>query len=181
MTRPAFNLDVSLDVKAMKRGLNRLERREIPKAASFALNRAAAKAKTEASKHIAKVTSLKSGQVKQAISIQKAGPFNLVAFVKAVGGKLNLKKFNATQTRKGVTAKVWGKRQLFKGAFIVNDRYVAKRIGRRRLPIKALFGPGVTHEFLKGVTVEMMKRFGAETFKKNFERDAQRRINRLRG
>ena len=71
----------------------------------------------------------------------------------------NVIEFGARQTKKGVSAKVWGKRRVYKGAFIGSGRNSGKQLvfartsgatksGKKR--IKALHGASLPREFHRG-------------------------------
>ena len=64
---------------------------------------------------------------------------------------LPLSFFGAKQFSYGVRAKIWGRAQTFRSAFIVN-RYgngAFKRQGKARFPIEQLWGPAVPVEMLR--------------------------------
>ena len=61
-------------------------------------------------------------------------------------------EFGARQTKKGVSAKVWGKRRVYKHAFIGSGRNSGKQLvfGKTRgdpKKLKALHGPSLPREF----------------------------------
>ena len=61
-------------------------------------------------------------------------------------------EFGARQTKRGVSAKVWGKRKIYRGAFIGSGRNSGKRLvfkKRKGNPkrIEALHGPSLPREF----------------------------------
>ena len=61
-------------------------------------------------------------------------------------------EFGARQTKKGVSAKAWGKRKLYKHAFIGSGRNSGKQLvfGKTRgnpKKLKALHGPSLPREF----------------------------------
>jgi hypothetical protein len=65
---------------------------------------------------------------------------------------LNLIEFGARQTKKGVSTKAWGKRKLYKHAFIGSGRNSGKQLvfGKTRgnpKKLKALHGPSLPREF----------------------------------
>lgn len=134
-----------------------VEREVYPKAASRALNRTATSVRTQASRSVAKAMGLTIAPVRKKFFIEKAKPSRLTAIVSAVGRPISLIHFAARQVRKGVTAKAWGKRKLYRGAFIAKAKtrsageeefrptadQVFVREGKMRLPIKKLWGPGI--------------------------------------
>ena len=65
---------------------------------------------------------------------------------------LNLIEFNAKQTKRGVSAKAWGNRKIYRGAFIGGGRNSGKRLVFKKLKdnpkrIEALHGPSLPREF----------------------------------
>ena len=67
------------------------------------------------------------------------------------GRHLPLSFFGAKQFSYGVRAKIWGRAQTFRSAFVVK-RYgggVFKRTGKARFPIEQLWGPSVPKEMLR--------------------------------
>ena len=63
----------------------------------------------------------------------------------------NVIEFSARQTKKGVSAKVWGKRRVYKHAFIGSGKNSGKQLVFKRLKgskrIKALHGASLPREF----------------------------------
>ena len=61
-------------------------------------------------------------------------------------------EFGARQTKKGVSAKAWGKRRIYKGAFIGSGRNSGKQLvfgksKRKKNKLKALHGASLPREF----------------------------------
>lgn len=149
--------DLNVEVRGLpdlKEKLTLLELQAFPRAASKALNRTATTVRAEQSRIMAKQMGLRVGDVKKRISIQKATPGRLTVRLNYRGKPLNLIHFKATQLKAGVKASPWGERQLFRGTFIVRiggNELVMKRAvrgGKRvpRLPIQAVFGPGIAKQ-----------------------------------
>jgi len=64
----------------------------------------------------------------------------------------NVIEFGARQTKRGVSAKVWGKRKIYRGAFIGGGRNSGKRLVFKKLKddpkrIEALHGASLPREF----------------------------------
>jgi len=75
--------------------------------------------------------------------------------ITARGGTIPLKYFAANQTKKGVSARPWGNRKLYRSAFIVASMggHAFWRKGRAgRLPIERIAGPNVPKEMVKDAT-----------------------------
>lgn len=68
--------------------------------------------------------------------------------------------FAPRQTKKGVTAKAWGKRKLYRHAFMAQMKSghmgIYRREGRERLPIKEMYGPSVPREMATNEIVNEM-------------------------
>lgn len=118
-----------------------------------ALNRTGDQSFTAVKRVLAKETGLKVGRVAAALKKTRAGPGLLTYQIDARGGYLTVTKgnFGARQTRKGVSHSAWGRRTLADGAFIPNGHSVAyKRVGKGRYPIRALYGPAIPKEMIRG-------------------------------
>lgn len=139
-------VDVS-GLDQLSRNLNKLERRVFPKAAARAINRTTTTVKAKARRQIAKEMGVKQSSVEKRTKVKRATRQRLAAFIIWRGRPFNLIQFAARQIRRGVSHKAWGRRQVAKGAFIARmpngARIVAARVGKLRLPIKALWGPSV--------------------------------------
>jgi len=73
-------------------------------------------------------TGLKAGVVAKKIKKDKArrGDEEYSIFIKS--RYLNVIEFGARQTKRGVSAKVWGKRKIYRGAFIGSGRNSGKQL-----------------------------------------------------
>jgi hypothetical protein len=149
----AVKIDVRADIEAARARLRYHLRPAIPKAAAAALNRVGTHANSLAVKELAEVTGLKQKDVREALSRTRATWANLQTKIAAIGRALNLIRFGARQTKRGVTASAWGRRRLYAGTFIANKgRTVFKRakVGDKRagrLPIAPVHGPSIPREF----------------------------------
>ena len=141
----SLEINVRTNIRDMERNLTDLARRQIPRATNRTLNRVGARASKAA---IADVAS-QAGTTQKAI---RRGGFwvnlrsrarTLVYTIKVRYGAIPLKAFSARQTKRGVTASAWGKRELYDGAFKVESLggNVFTRKSKDRLPIKKLWGP----------------------------------------
>lgn len=131
------------------RQLANLQKDIADKAVASALNKTTSLARTAMSREIRREFNISAGTVNQSLKIQRAsaarGRFQLSAALSSISRpgrrSLNLARFSARQTRKGVTFKVKrnGARQLIPGSFLINGgNTVMIREGKTRLPIKAL-------------------------------------------
>ena len=144
-----MQIRISTNFPAVQRQLENIRHDIADKAGASALNKTVALARTAMSKEIRAEFNLNAGTVNQALLIQRAsaarGRFQLSAALSSISRpgrrSLNLARFAARQTRKGVTFKVkrGGPRRLIPGAFLINGgATVMIREGKSRLPIKAL-------------------------------------------
>lgn len=117
---------------------------QFPKAGNRALNKIARSAKTQIVREITKDINLKSADVNKSMTVIPSRGQSLTAIVRSLRSRrFNLIRFRARQVRKGVSvAFKKGQRKIIAGAFIGNaGRTVFKRVGKERLPIKALQAP----------------------------------------
>ncbi|MFG1370707.1 phage tail protein [Xanthobacter oligotrophicus] len=125
-----------------------------PQAVARALNRTVEKARTDVTRALVKQTGLKFGTVRKATSLWRASAGSLTAEIRAKGGYTSLKEFSARQTKKGVSAAPWGRRQVFDHTFMVKryGGHVYKREGKDRFPLRKLYGPAIPVEMVKGAS-----------------------------
>lgn len=174
----SFDIDVRMDVKNLTNWLDRLERQAIPRATTAAINKTATNAKATAAKTLSKEMGLTQKVVRKYVDIRKAyrgTEFAVLTFRRA---KSNLIRFGARQTKRGVSAKAWGKRKIYKHTFIGNQgRTVFKRVGKSRLPIKPVYGASIPTEAAKDKTRQAVQQTVNERFPRHF-RDALRRFSK---
>lgn len=154
----ALDINIQHDLKKMKRDLNALEYKSMPRATVRTINVLAKKVKVASSKNIAGELGSRQAGVKRRINIHKASFKRLWATLVAHGRSLQLIEFvvgskKATQQAGGkrgpVRTKIFGKRKSYKQAFIAPRRsgdskttvYVRK--GKKRKPVRMMFGPGI--------------------------------------
>ena len=144
-----MQIKISTNFPDVARKLETMRKDIADKAVASALNKTAALAKTAMSKEIRAEFNLSASTVNQSLKVSRAsaakGKFQLSAALSSISRpgrrSLNLARFSARQTRKGVTFKVkrGGPRKLIPGAFMINGgNTVMIREGKTRLPIKAL-------------------------------------------
>ena len=137
-----------------------------PKVVTRSLNKTLTGVRTDSIKEIRKIITPKAKVIRDTFKLDKANYRNLSATVKSVGGPLPLIKYNARQTKRGVTIQIKKKsaRSLFPNAFIAtvkkhkgifsrekppyrtdksNKIPWAKFPRKYRLPISEKFGPRV--------------------------------------
>ena len=136
---------LSSDIKQLRNNLSKLEREVLPQAINRSINRVGAKSQTQVRRHVAKEVGItqkalnQRGFFSRIRSNLRTQTFSIIVKY----GAIPLKDFNPRQTAKGVTAKAWGKRKTYEGAFVSEKlgRHVYVRKTKNRLPIKKLYGP----------------------------------------
>lgn len=133
---------------AVQRQLDALHKDVAKQATVRAINRTMEQSKTAMSKEIRGEFNIAANKVSTSLRINRAhfrnGQFRIEASLESPakrGRSINLINFSARQTSRGVSVKVKknGPRRVIAGAFIANGgRTVFQRVGKERLPIKAL-------------------------------------------
>lgn len=129
----------------------RLGEGEARRAFSMALNKEGRKAFTQLRRSLALQSSIPRGAVNAATRFQSATRATLSTVTAGSGCHLPLSFFGAKQFTYGVRAKICGRAQTFRSAFVVK-RYgggVFKRTGKARFPIEQLWGPAVPVEMMR--------------------------------
>ncbi len=158
------------------------QRNAVPRAAVQALNRDVVTVQTRVRRDIARATSLKQAAIRRHMRIIRARRGDLRATLIAEAWAPNLASFAAREVPEGVRAKVWGRNQLHRGAFLGNQQRTAfARTSPRRLPIKALRGPSLRRTFIRRAIRESMVQTASERWAIEFDRALRfqlRRFNR---
>ena len=130
---------------------------QAPHAIRRAVNWVGDKSRTQVTRTLAKQTSAKYGAVRKALRVVRANYGRIEYRIIATGAHIPLRDFGARQTRKGVSAMVWGKRQVFPRLFIVPrlGGRVFARVGKGRLPITERWGPALPLELVKDATAQV--------------------------
>jgi hypothetical protein len=130
----------------------RLGESDARRAFSMALNKEGRKSFTQLRRSLAQQSSIPRGAVNAATRFKSATRGTMATVTSGTGRHLPLSFFGAKQFSYGVRAKIWGRAQTFRSAFVVK-RYgggVFKRTGKGRFPIEQLWGPAVPVEMLRG-------------------------------
>lgn len=130
---------------------NRIGEGEARRAFSMALNKEGRKSFTQLRRSLAQQSSIPRGAVNAATRFKTATRGTMATVTSGTGRHLPLSFFGAKQFSYGVRAKIWGRAQNFRSAFVVK-RYgggVFKRTGKARFPIEQLWGPAVPVEMLR--------------------------------
>ena len=150
-----IKVNVKVDIDRLKMQFAHAKQ-EVNRAAGAALQRVAITARKAADQAIRQRVTLKSADVKGAITVVfPYGRGTLIRDIQAVGDPIALKYYAARKTRRGVTfAVVKGKRRVYKRqgqkAFIIDSLggHVFVRTGSKHdAPIKKVFGPSLTQRF----------------------------------
>ena len=147
-----MEVKVNSNFKKALRDIGNVPRKYVQKAMVTALNKVGAEVVTQAKKELAGATGLKQKVVNKKINKDQArrGDEEYSIFIKS--RYLNVIEFGAKQTKKGVSANVWGKRRIFRGAFIGSGRNFGKRLVFKKRSdnpkkIRALHGASLPREF----------------------------------
>src|SRR5690348_11331324 len=146
-----------IDVRIENNGIVLSDFQIYPKAVTRALvrslNRAITAGRTLMAQRVSKDTGLKSSTVKAAMKSQKATAARPVAALSTGLTRIPLVQFRARQTRRGVSYRLGGASSRIPNAFLATmatgHTGVFRRVGKKRLPIKELFGPSLGHVFAK--------------------------------
>ena len=178
-----MNFSIQTNFPDVKRALDQLSADIGNKATASALNKTVAQAKTSMSREIRSEFNISAGKVGESLAITKAigkgARFSLTAMLESKtkrGRSINIAAFNARQTAKGVTFKIKksGPRKLIPGSFLINDgKTVMIRVGKARLPIKALQTIDVPSMFnTKRINAKVL-RFIEDKFPELFKNEAR--------
>jgi hypothetical protein len=186
LEREFGSIKVTTNFSEVNRQLDQLRSDLVDRALVRALNRTIDWARAEMSRRIRAEYNIKAGKVNSELRVEHAtfghGRRQVTLFVPAGKRSLNLIHFNARQTKRGVSVlvKKGGARKVIPGAFIANDnKTVFKRVGKSRLPIKALQTIDVPQMFNTERIRRSVESQLPEKFKKNFEHEASYYINRF--
>jgi hypothetical protein len=131
-----------------------------------ALARSGDMARTQVYRALTKQTGLKRKVIVKAIKVKRPGWDDLAYEMKASGGDISLKYFDPRETRAGVSARPFGKRQIFPSTFMKGGRFpnrsgvlfgghVMKRTGSGKLPIELQkSGVIIPNEMVSGATAD---------------------------
>ena len=139
-------------MKEALRNLGTVHKKYVQKALVTSLNKVGAEVVTQAKRELKEATGLKAGVVAKKIKKDKARKGDETYSIHIKSRYLNAIEFGARQTKKGVSAKIWGKRKIYRGAFIGSGRnsgkqLVFKKSKRNPKRIEALDGASLPREF----------------------------------
>lgn len=176
-------LSVDLDVLALKRTLNELEKKRVPKAAGIALGRVGTTVRKVASMSIRERMAISAAVAKKAITLRRVGQTRLTLFVEASGRPIPIRDFQAKEGKRGVSYRISkgaGKKiyaNKFGKGFIVPriGGHVFVRVtpdppGKPRANIRLAYGPSVPQYFVTRHIRELMERSARERWPIEFAR-----------
>ena len=139
-------------MKEALRNLGTVHKKYVQKALVTSLNKVGAEVVTQAKRELKDATGLKAGVVGKKIKKDKARKGDETYSIHIKSRYLNAIEFGARQTKKGVSAKVWGKRRVYKHAFIGSGKNSGKQLvfgksKRNPKKLKALHGASLPREF----------------------------------
>ena len=118
-----------------------------------ALNKVGKEVVTQAKRELKEATGLKAGTVAKKITKDKARRGDEEYSIRIKSKYLNLIEFNARQTKRGVSAKAWGNRKIYPGAFIGSGRNSGKQLVFKKVrgskQIRAVHGASLPREFVR--------------------------------
>ncbi len=186
-----LQINVETDFRLAQRML-----RDVPhvveKAAVRSLNRTNDSVESLARRMIAKDMGIPAKRVKAGMFKIRAIRNKLSAGTIARGRPINLIRFKARQTKKGVSASAWGTRKVYPGTFIANKgRTVFKRVEGKHMPsrsgqtkhtqsIRGVWGPSIPKTMLERYILMAMQKQANSTWQKNFARDLRYYLARER-
>jgi len=123
-----MEVKVNNNFKKALRDIGNVPRKYVQKAMVTALNKLGAEVVTQAKRELKDATGLKAGVVAKKIQKDKARRNDNTYSIFIKSRYLNVIEFGARQTKRGVSANVWGKRKIYRGAFIGGGRNSGKRL-----------------------------------------------------
>ena len=146
-----MEVKVNSNFKKALRDIGNVPRKYVQKAMVTALNKVGAEVVTQAKKELAGATGLKQKVVNKKINKDQARKGDHTYSISIKSRYLNAIEFGAKQTKKGVSAKIWNNRKIYKGAFIGSGRNSGKQLvfkkSKRKKGIEAVHGASLPREF----------------------------------
>jgi hypothetical protein len=129
---------------------------------SRALNHEGRKTFTAVKRSLRKQTDIPPFMITASMAFRSSSKRNLRTIISGSGKELPLRLFKPSQFSYGVRAKVWGKHQTYRSAFIVAkyEGNVFHRTSKKRFPIQKMFGPSIPKEMVKDETLETFEQSG---------------------
>lgn len=142
-------VSVQIDDRQLKSTLKKLSKfpKEVPKAASAAINRTLTFTNKTLKKEVRNVYNIKAGDIQSSLTLKRATPSSLVGQIQSDGRRLTLGRFVRGASKRGKPVKVRVKKAATKvvntapGAFVsslTGNKQVLKRKGKSRYPVEVL-------------------------------------------
>ena len=148
-----MEVKVNSNFKKALRDIGNVPRKYVQKAMVTALNKVGAEVVTQAKRELKDATGLKAGTVAKKMTKDKARRNDETYTIRIKSRYLNLIEFNAKQTKKGVSAKAWGKRKNYRGTLIGRGQNSGKELVFKKVRdskrIKAVYGASLPREFVR--------------------------------
>lgn len=157
-----------------------------PKVLQRAVARAGDMTRTQVYRSLTQQTGLPRKTIVKAIKVTRPSWTNLSYTMTATGGDISLKYFSARETRKGVSARPWNKRQVFPGTFIKGGRFPSRtgvvggghafrRTSASRFPIEIVkSGLYIPTEMVSGATKAAFETVGMKGLQQRVEHEIGR-------
>lgn len=184
---PQFDYSVKDNIRDVVRDLGAVNDLVIDKAIVRTLNRVITSCKGAGVKAMAKDMGLKQKTIRPKLTLHKASRFQQEAQIVPARKWFRLVHFDAVQTAAGVSANAWGARKIYPGTFLAN---VAAGAGRtegvfvrktaERLPIRQLYGPGISQTFARPHILKVLENKADERFEKEMEANLRFYMNKQR-
>ena len=147
-----MEVKVKSNMKEALRNLGTVHKKYVHKALVAALNKVGAEVVTQAKRELKDATGLKAGVVGKKIKKDKARKGDETYSIHIKSRYLNAIEFGARQTKKGVSAKIWGVKKIYRGAFIGGGRNSGKQLVFKKSKhnpkrIEAVHGASLPREF----------------------------------
>ncbi|MFQ5510182.1 MAG: phage tail protein, partial [Leptospirillia bacterium] len=156
--------------------------------------RVAITVRKESVRAVSRATSLKQKRVREAVVIAvKARRTNLVAVIQARRKGINLIEFvtkgkrvpGSFRRKAGVSAKAWGDRKVYKGAFVGRGRNSGKplvfaRTSTQPRPLKTIHGPSIPRTFVQEEINRVMVVTAKRRWPIEFDRALRFALSRMR-
>lgn len=176
-----FRVDAS-GLEKVAKALQEVAEATRAKIISRALNRTGDQAATQMKRVLSKETGLRIGRVASVMKKIRAGGSRTryEIIVRDKWTTITAGNFGAREVKMGVRHRAWGRSQTAKGAFIVGG-VAYHRQGPERMPIKALYGPNIAKEMLRGESFKVAEAKVNEVFIPRVLHEIDRELQRVKG
>ena len=181
-----MSVTIEFDQRSVQRYYDDVHNAAVKKALPSTLNRTLAKTKTRVKRRISQKTGVAQKQITSLIRERKASRASLSASMSIRARTPNAIRFNAKETRGGLSHRSFKKRIKNKTGFIGNSGRTAFRRepNAKRLPIRPVYGPNVARAFGAPKNMAVYQRYARIIMAKEYEARYKffaSRIKRKRG